>query len=145
MDLDDKTLSIDDKTIIKIPIVSQNYATDSNFALTQEELSIIKKLSKKNALLIQSINGDVRPRYLIDTPKIFIGRDVSCDIQLEDHSVSRKHAKIEYNEDEKCFLVEDMGSLNGIYHNNTVKNSFKLANGDLFQIGKFKLYFFQNV
>ncbi|MDR0788666.1 MAG: FHA domain-containing protein [Bifidobacteriaceae bacterium] len=143
MEDSDDTLVINDKTMIKIPIITDDFNTDINFAFTSEEQSVIKKLSKNNAIFIQHSSNSVRPRYLLNTPITYIGRDVKCDIQLEDHSVSRKHVVIKCDEDGQ-YTAEDTGSLNGIYLNNKMGNSFKLANGDLLQVGKFKLYFFQN-
>ena len=44
-----------------------------------------------------------------------IGRLSNCDISLDDVNVSKQHAKLIYNEDEKSFTIQDLGSRNGTF------------------------------
>nr|CAG4650359.1 EOG090X0AIB [Sida crystallina] len=46
-----------------------------------------------------------------------VGRTATCDIFLDDVNVSKEHAKIIYNEDEKSYTIEDLGSRNGTFLN----------------------------
>lgn len=51
---------------------------------------------------------------------VILGRDGSCDVQIEDGSVSTEHARftLEWGEnDEKLFYVTDAGSSNGTWLN----------------------------
>ncbi|MFH1464125.1 MAG: GGDEF domain-containing protein [Pseudomonadota bacterium] len=45
---------------------------------------------------------------------IIIGRDPGADLLLTDPGVSRKHARVTWRDDNK-FLVEDLGSTNGVH------------------------------
>lgn len=63
-----------------------------------------------------------------------IGRGDDCNIQIDDSSISRRHAIIYRNKLD--FSIEDLDSSNGTYHNGqTVKGCSILVNGDKLQFG----------
>ena len=64
-----------------------------------------------------------------------LGRDPSCDIFLNDMTVSRKHASIETNE--KGCIIRDTNSYNGVWVNDKMIESCLLVSGDVIQIGAF--------
>lgn len=78
-------------------------------------------------------------RYILDEEVTSIGRHPESDIFLDDITVSRRHADIRRNGNE--YVVTDVGSLNGTYLNRHRVESSPLLDGDLLQIGKFKLMF----
>jgi len=73
-------------------------------------------------------------RYpLMDHPLI-LGRGDDCDIRLQDHSVSRKHAKIEPMAE--GFYVADQNSTNGTFVNDRqLDTSWLLQDGDYLRVG----------
>ncbi|MBI29726.1 MAG: hypothetical protein CL519_00150 [Actinobacteria bacterium] len=82
-------------------------------------------------------------RYALDSELISIGREKDADIFLDDVTVSRRHAIIERNE--SMYTVSDVGSLNGTYLNAESVRSKELTDGDVLQIGRFKLVFFHGI
>jgi len=56
--------------------------------------------------------GQVFP---LDLTEMFIGRDASCEIVINDTEVSRRHAKIFISG--QGFVIEDLGSTNGTFLN----------------------------
>jgi hypothetical protein len=70
-----------------------------------------------------------------------IGRNVDCDIVLDDRQVSRFHARIGWREDH--YELEDLGSKNGTHLNGRdVAGSAPLHDGDEIQIAlRYKLAF----
>lgn len=78
-------------------------------------------------------------RFLITAEGATIGRAPSCDIFLDDVTVSRSHGSI--SRDGSDFVFTDSGSLNGSYINNKVVTSHRLHLGDELQIGKFHMLF----
>lgn len=78
-------------------------------------------------------------RYLLDQPVTTVGRHPESDIFLDDITVSRRHAEIRRGE--SGYTVTDVGSLNGTYLNRERIDDGALVDGDLLQIGKFKLMF----
>jgi pSer/pThr/pTyr-binding forkhead associated (FHA) protein len=79
--------------------------------------------------------------FLLDADASAVGRSTESDVFLDDVTVSRKHATFERRAGE--WFVRDAGSLNGTYVNGEQVDETKLAGGDLVQIGRFKLMFFQ--
>lgn len=78
-------------------------------------------------------------RFLIDQGEVAIGRSVESPIFLDDVTVSRKHAIIEFKD--RAFTLKDLGSLNGTYLNNQSVTAAPLVSGDEIQIGKFHMLF----
>jgi diguanylate cyclase (GGDEF)-like protein len=72
-------------------------------------------------------------RYgLSDTP-IVLGRGNDCDIRINDHSVSRRHACIQPDED--AFYAIDLESTNGTFVNDVPATRSKLHDGDYLRVG----------
>lgn len=69
-----------------------------------------------------------------------IGREKSCEIFIDDKSVSRRHARIVY--DGSNFLIEDLNSKNGVLVNDEKIQSVVLQNLDCIQIGPASMYFY---
>jgi len=82
-------------------------------------------------------------RYALDSESISIGREKNADIFLDDVTVSRQHALIK--RDKSIYRVSDAGSLNGTYLNAKLVRSEELTDGDVLQIGRFKLVFFHGI
>jgi hypothetical protein len=92
------------------------------------------------AVLVVKSGADAGTRFVLDKESVTCGRHPESDIFLNDVSVSRKHAAIMRTE--SGFRLADAGSLNGTYVNRKRVEAVDLHNGDLIQIGKFKLLFF---
>jgi S-DNA-T family DNA segregation ATPase FtsK/SpoIIIE len=66
---------------------------------------------RATGLVLAVVGGPVAGRtYPIDKHDVTIGRDASCDIVLDDPSVSRRHASISANA-----TITDLGSTNGTW------------------------------
>ncbi len=90
-------------------------------------------------VLVVRKGPEVGERFFIDRPRLTIGRDPSCDIFLNDITVSRMHAVLEMADDE--VTVSDSGSLNGTYVNGVSIDRAVLRNGDGLQVGRFQMVF----
>lgn len=71
-----------------------------------------------------------------------IGRNPHCHIFLNDMTVSRKHARIFWDQD--AFVIEDTNSFNGVWVKGRPVSSARLNAGDEIQIGVFLLAFEQD-
>ena len=81
-------------------------------------------------------------KYLLGTGTSTLGRHPESTIFFDDITVSRRHAEVTLSANEA--KVTDVGSLNGTYLNQRqINSSQQLAPGDVLQIGKFKLVYFQ--
>jgi pSer/pThr/pTyr-binding forkhead associated (FHA) protein len=99
----------------------------------------VKGPPQGSALLLVKRGPNAGARFSLDRPTTTAGRHPDSDIVLDDITVSRRHAQF------RCvsgkFQVLDVGSLNGTYVNRQPVDSAVLANGDILQIGKFRLLF----
>ena len=64
-------------------------------------------------LLYSPAFRSLRPAYPFETPEVTIGRDPSCTIVLDDGSVSRRHARIAF--ENGSWRVTDLQSSNGTH------------------------------
>ena len=80
-------------------------------------------------------------RYVLDVGTTTLGRHPESTMFFDDITVSRRHAEVDF--DGTSVVVRDVGSLNGTYLNQKpLDDRGELAEGDVLQIGKFKLLFF---
>ena len=82
-------------------------------------------------------NNAVLKTIETDKEVITIGRNVKNDIQIDNLSVSKQHARIV--KDQGGYIVEDMGSTNGTYLNEKKIAKEKLSHNDVITIGKHTL------
>jgi diguanylate cyclase (GGDEF)-like protein len=72
-------------------------------------------------------------RYpLSDTPMV-LGRGNDCDIRINDHSVSRRHARIQPGAD--GYYAVDLQSTNGTFVNDVPASICKMKDGDYLRVG----------
>ncbi len=72
-------------------------------------------------------------RYsLTDTPLV-IGRGSDCEIRINDHSVSRRHARVQPGAE--GYYAVDLQSTNGTFVNDVPASMHKLKDGDYLRVG----------
>jgi adenylate cyclase len=86
-------------------------------------------------LVFHSPSG--RAPFPLTGAPVRIGRDVDCDLFLEDPSVSRQHAEI--RRDGGDWVLRDLGSTNGVLLNGEVVREAPLRAGDQLRLGVFEL------
>lgn len=98
------------------------------------------KTAKNATLTIQNgcFAGLVIP---LNKARMILGRDVGCDICLDDSLVSDEHAAISRNGKE--FVLEDLNSRNGTSVNGEEIHRKRLRSGENVSIGNFILKFSQ--
>ncbi len=84
-------------------------------------------------------DGKFLDSRILNKDVITIGRDSNSDIQLDDASVSRRHASLTRINNQ--YFVEDLGSTNGTYLNKKKVSMHILKNGDKIIIGHFLVNF----
>ena len=87
--------------------------------------------------ILIKLHDTVIKEFKTDQNEIIIGRDPSCDIQIDNIAISREHACIVKGSDD--YSIEDMNSKNGIFINGKKTNKKFLKTNDEIIIGKYSL------
>jgi two-component system, cell cycle response regulator len=72
-------------------------------------------------------------RYALGDEPMVLGRGNDCDVRINDHSVSRRHACIQAGGDE--FYAVDLQSTNGTFVNDAPISTSMLRDGDYLRVG----------
>jgi diguanylate cyclase (GGDEF)-like protein len=101
-------------------------------------VTVISKISErpvgKDACLVVIYGLELGRKYNLDTTNIVIGRSSKSEIQIDQESVSRNHAKIINTG--KSIILRDLGSTNGTYVNDQLIDEYVLRDGDFIKIGR---------
>jgi len=101
-------------------------------------VTVISRISEKpvgkEVCLVVIYGMDLGKKYNLEQPAIIIGRSSKSDIQVDQESVSRNHAKIINTG--KTIILRDLGSTNGTYVNDELIDEYVLRDGDFIKIGR---------
>ena len=87
---------------------------------------------------VQVIKGGETREFPLQSGETIIGRTSTCDIPLDCALVSRRHARI-FRDPLGRFVIEDLGSHNGVYVNGRQIAAHRLTPEDRLEIGTFTL------
>src|SRR5438445_10866478 len=90
-------------------------------------------------LIFRDSQGREGTVELSPTETVFVGRGLECAIRTDDGMVSRRHAQ--FRNENGRFVVEDLGSANGVYLNNTRIQKQALGHTDVLQCGSLIIRF----
>ncbi len=94
------------------------------------------------AKLIMTLDGAIIREFMIDKDSISVGRKHGNDIQLNDLTVSGRHALITLMGENA--YVDDLGSTNGTLLNGGRVAKSILKHGDVIQVGNYQFTFFDD-
>ncbi len=101
-------------------------------------VTVISKITDRpapnQAALVVIYGLDLGKKYNLDKETTIIGRSAKSEIQVDQESVSRNHAKIVV--EGSGLVLKDLGSTNGTYVNDQVVDELRLRDGDLIKIGR---------
>ncbi len=110
----------------------------SSNARSKTVVTVISKIAEKpasrDACMVVIYGLELGRKYNLESQTIIIGRSSKCDIQIDQESVSRNHAKIINTG--KSIILRDLGSTNGTYVNDQLIDEYVLRDGDLVKIGR---------
>jgi two-component system cell cycle response regulator len=91
--------------------------------------------SHKNACVVHiyPTGAGMGTRYALTESPMVIGRGNDCDIRINDHSVSRRHARIQPGAD--GYYAVDLQSTNGTFVNDVPASICKMKDGDYLRVG----------
>jgi diguanylate cyclase (GGDEF)-like protein len=92
--------------------------------------------AKRDACLVHiyPTGANMGQRYPLGDMPVVIGRGEDCDVRISDHSVSRRHARIEQMP--QGVFVSDLVSTNGTFVNDRqIDGRLQLSDGDYVRVG----------
>ena len=91
-----------------------------------------------------SLRGVTAPiagqRFILSDYRLVLGRANSCDIVIDEPSVSSEHARV--SRDEEGWRVANLLSTNGTFVNDRKVSSSAIANGDRVRFGRVEFRFY---
>ena len=110
--------------------------------LIDDIANVSKDSSSATAGFVATDGPIAGSKYILSEGKSLLGRHPDSDLFFDDITVSRRHAEIDLIQN--TAHVSDVGSLNGTYLNKRqIEINERLVPGDVLQIGKFRLVYFQ--
>ncbi len=82
---------------------------------------------------IYPVGPGMGARYALGDAPMVLGRGNDCDIRISDHSVSRRHARIQPGAD--GYYAVDLQSTNGTFVNDVPASICRLKDGDYLRVG----------
>jgi len=128
--------------------MNQNSASPSGYGSTSQMNQTIRLKREPPTFAWLVIIDGVHAGHVfhLHPDNTVIGRDPSCDIVIDDPSMSRQHAKVRVVEDEdkkKQFVLHDLATENGTLLNDVDIVKHELEDGDLILVGQTRLVFKQ--
>lgn len=81
--------------------------------------------------------GEHNPKeILLEKNSIILGRGLSSDVVISSETISAKHARIYYQEEENAWFIEDLSSQNGIVYNAHKIERHMIKDMDEFYLGE---------
>jgi len=117
-----------DPTVIFIPVTNRD-----GEPLTREQAADIRGID--GYALVVARGPRTGMTYLLQAGDTMIGRHPESDIFLNDVTVSRNHSR--FTVTDQSLIVEDAGSTNGTYVNESRVDQATLSAGDEVIIGRF--------
>jgi diguanylate cyclase (GGDEF)-like protein len=102
-------------------------------------VTVISKITdhsvRRDAALVVIYGAELGRKYDLTAPRTILGRSSRSDIQVDQESVSRQHARVTLAG--KSVLIADLGSTNGtLVNDELVEGERALSNGDLVKVGR---------
>lgn len=113
--------------------------SQSPLTLQKQEAQQRSQLSTPKILRIHPVDAGAKLRS-IESEHFVFGRNIDCDIVVDENLASRRHAKIICNGSN--WFVVDLGSTNGTWVNEESVKARKLESGDRIRIGRWIFKFF---
>lgn len=96
-------------------------------------------LARYRASLVVLTGDAAGTEYELESERTVIGRGPGVDLAFDDTAMSRQHAALELGP--RGFKLQDLGSTNGVFVNDSEAQVADLKHGDRFQLGEHSFQF----
>ncbi len=113
-----------------------------NLAVKTFPLSVARQPGEVGRLRVVKAAQGVGQVYIVPNRRVTLGRGEDADLRFSDLKASRKHAEMVYTQE--GWMVQDLGSANGIFFQGQYVRQFKVNHGDVFALGETWFEFFDS-
>jgi diguanylate cyclase (GGDEF)-like protein len=107
----------------------------ANARTTETHVAVAPLSTMRDRPTLTLLSGvDAGKLFALDAPETIIGRARDAGVRIDDVGISRQHARLIRRHD-RTFIIEDMGSTNGVFVNGERTLNIDLLPGDQVQIG----------
>jgi diguanylate cyclase (GGDEF)-like protein len=111
---------------------------DEEHRTSKTQVTVVSRVADKpvtkEAALVVIYGHDLGRKHDLSQATVTIGRSSRSDLQVDQESVSRAHARILNTG--KTIILRDLGSTNGTYVNDELIDEYVLRDGDFIKIGR---------
>jgi diguanylate cyclase (GGDEF)-like protein len=107
--------------------------------VTERKLPVTEGAPEHEAYLVVIYGDELGKRIPLAGGSVEAGRSSTCEVPIDQESVSRRHARIWWTG--AGFRVKDLGSTNGTFVNDNQVSEHELRDGDLVKVGRTILKF----
>ncbi|MFZ5468458.1 MAG: FHA domain-containing protein [Myxococcota bacterium] len=102
--------------------------------ISQNALSLLFEFEELTVATLPPLQG---------VDELIVGRQPDCDLVIDDGSVSKRHARLRWDEAAKRCTVQDLDSTNGTFLNASVmvRRESMLRDGDILSFGDAQYWF----
>jgi pSer/pThr/pTyr-binding forkhead associated (FHA) protein len=101
---------------------------------TPRDESFSDFLANQHAAIVVLSGDAAGNEFILDQPKVSLGRGPGVDLAFDDSAMSREHVVFEFSDG--GFRIRDLGSTNGTQVNDEVIKVANLDHGDRLRIGE---------
>ncbi|MEW6277931.1 MAG: FHA domain-containing protein [Candidatus Eremiobacterota bacterium] len=105
----------------------------------EEQIIIRPEVPRQPWAWLRPRGEGLKPGFGLHKDQVIIGRDVRCDLMINNESVSRKHSEVVRLAE--GYLLRDLGSRNGTFVNGQRVQEYILNDGDTVAIGDVQFTF----
>jgi two-component system, cell cycle response regulator len=121
------------RSLVEVPSANGGMEKVTETWVTAPERPV--SVTNRNACLVHiyPTGPGMGLRYTLSDEPLVLGRGNDCEIRINDHSVSRRHARVQPGVD--GYYAVDLQSTNGTYVNDVPASMCKLKDGDYLRVG----------
>lgn len=126
-------------TLTSVTLFVFSYGLGLRWFPPTEEERIRPELPRQPWAWLRPRGEGLRSGFPLNKSHITIGRDIGCDVMINDASVSRRHAEVVRLAE--GYLFRDTGGKNGCFVNGQRIQEYLLQEGDVIAVGDVQLNF----
>ncbi|MBI2026449.1 MAG: GGDEF domain-containing protein [Deltaproteobacteria bacterium] len=107
----------------------------TNVIASEDFQKKLEELKEDQPCLVLISGQPLGKKFALIPPRVVMGRGGHVELRVNESSISREHAEIEFDPNAHSVILTDLRSTNGTYVNNVAIDSVTLKEGDIIRLG----------